>query len=228
MTDPKSRYLLIGLSLILFLGFGAEVRATILEPAIRIDEPGLVLFVDGLDKGPRVRTFNVDATFPLDRLDFGFVYESGFTGIALRPAGAPSLFAWHTFTGGQLVDFALRDRLSGDIFAISDPRNFTTQYYFSEVDPSFSRHPVVTDPYFNALILEWDLSSVGLGGHGPLWLTMTQAQNPVDGMQPAPVPLPGAISLFGSGVAAVLLSRPKVFRLIVMRLRSPHRCHPRR
>lgn len=191
--------------IVMLPGLAVEAGATILEPALLVEQPGLVLFVDGADRGSQVRTFNFDWTFPADRLDFGFVENAGFTPIALRPAGPASIFGTYTFTGGQLVDFALRDRHTGQWFTISDPRNFATQYYFSEVHPSHSRNPVVTNPYYNALILQWDLAAMGLDGHKPFGFTMTSTQNVWDGMQP--VPLPAAAWLFASGVAALVGAR---------------------
>jgi hypothetical protein len=202
------RHLLALVTLALSIcGSVADVSATMMEAALVVEQPGLVLFVDGTDRGSHVRTFNLDWTVPANRLDFGFMSDSGFISIAMRPAGSASLFGSYTFTGGQLVDFALRDRHTGEVFAMSDPRNFATQYYFSEVDSSRSRNPVVTNPYYNALVLEWDLVAMGLEGHKPFGFTMTSSQHLFDGMQPAPVPLPGAALLFTSGMIALVGSK---------------------
>lgn len=169
--------------------------------ALLVDGPGLVMIIDGTDPGDRVGTFNIDGTFHLRDYDFGFVDETGFTPIALRPAGPSSVFGSYRFDGGTLVNFALRETSSGSIYSIADPIDYADQFFLDPIDSSHSVNPPVSYTYYNSLLLEWDLDHNGSGDVG---YTLTTANDPFDGLAPtapAPVPLPASFLLFGSGLA---------------------------
>ncbi|HUJ79725.1 MAG TPA: PEP-CTERM sorting domain-containing protein [Nitrospiria bacterium] len=161
--------------------------------------PGPVEIIDGTDLGSGVVTFNIDLTLPLAGYDFGFMNGTNFVPIALAPYGPSSLYGTYTFSGSDLVNFALESTSTNTVYTIADPANYATQIYSNPIDPSHSVNPVVTTPYYNTLLLDWNLMG---GGYDPSidpMLTLTQAINPYDGMAPV-VPLPAAMLLFGSGL----------------------------
>ncbi|MDO8596764.1 MAG: hypothetical protein Q7R45_09090, partial [Sulfuricaulis sp.] len=77
-----------------------------------------------------------------------------------------------------------------------------SQHYFAAIDPAKSRHPVVTESYYQNLSLNWDLNLDGLvDAHALLKIRGSK----YDGMMPAPtaVSLPSASWLLGSGLAVL-------------------------
>lgn len=165
-------------------------------PALVVNGPGSVLMVDGTDSNVTVTVAVADATFPIGRYDFGFMGGTGYTRIT-------SIAGSRTFLGGSIVDFALRDR-GGDgifgtgddtVYAMSDPADYADQWYFGPVAASYSRNPVVSSEYYRTLTLFWDLNADGVQDAG---FSIAAAQNLRDGM--APVPLPAAVWLLGSGL----------------------------
>jgi len=168
--------------------------------ALIVTAPGPVEIIDGTDSGPGVVTFNIDLTLPLAGYDFGLMNGANFVPIALAPMGPSSLYGTYTFSGGDLVNFALESTSTNTIYTIADPANYATQLYYNPIDPSHSVNPVVTTPYYNTLLLEWNLMGGSFDPTIDPMLTLTQAINPFDGMAPAVVPLPASVLLFGSGL----------------------------
>src|SRR3989344_4232097 len=116
----------------------------------------------------------------------------------------------YTFAGGSIVDFALRNKGSDGLFGtsddliyrLSDSAGYASQHYFAAIDPARSRHPVVTESYYQNLSLNRDLNLDGLvDAHALLKIRGSK----YDGMMPAPmaVSLPGASWLLGSGLAVL-------------------------
>lgn len=171
-----------------------------------VNDPAQVLMIDGKD-----RDSNVSIRVRLDTpnrsvFDFGFIRNDGFlaiTGKSRKPGD-------YTFTGGSIVDFALRNK-GGDglfgtaddlIYRLSDSAGYASQHYSAAIDPARSRHPVVTEPYYQSLSLKWDLNLDGLADAHVL---LKIRGGKYDGMMPAPmaVSLPGASWLLGSGLAVL-------------------------
>lgn len=105
--------------------------------------------------------------------------------------------------GGYRVELcgglsALRSNSSGLIYSITDPVDYADQLYLASIDPSNSVNPPVSFTYYNNLLLEWDLD---LNGVTDVGYTLTTANDPFDGLAPAPVPLPASFLLFRSGLA---------------------------
>lgn len=165
---------------------------------VRVDGPGLVLIVDGIDGGDLTTTLNVDATRPGPRYQFGFVGAGGFQAFSGMSWDSSSGTGTYTFAGGALVDFALRDKETGLVYSISDSLDYADQLYRVPIDPSRAVSPAMTSPYYNTLVLEWDLDHNGFDPSQDAGLTLTSATNANDGL--APVPIPASALLFGSGL----------------------------
>lgn len=168
--------------------------------ALTITAPGEVLMVDGVDGNVTVNVTAADGTLPLGTYDFGFLAGSSYTQIT-------STIGSHTFNGGDLVNFALRNRGADNIFGtgddliygIADPNDYADQIYTIEINPANSQNPVVTSPYYRSLLLTWDLDRNGVMDTG-FSLGVTTPLLSFDGMAPAVIPIPAAAWLLGSGL----------------------------
>lgn len=179
-----------------------SVSAAYVSPTSLVDQPGLVLMVDGQDRDSLVR-FIVGIRGNRAGLDFGFMSGDSFTSLVrscCRNSGA-------VFAGGVLIDFAVRgtgtDRQFGtaddQIFRLSDAAGYAEQYYSSEFKPPRFRNPEVLGPYYSRLAMIWDFDRDGIAD---LRVNLN-SRGSFDGMQfvpaPVPVPLPAAAWFFGSG-----------------------------
>lgn len=182
----------------------STLASIITTPSLTITTPGKVLMIDGTDGGTTVKVGVLDATWSLGQYDFGFLTGSSYTKIT---SGIGS----HTFNGGDVVNFALRDRgadgtfNTGDdlIYAIADPAGYATQIYTGDIDYSHSQTPVVGTTYYRSLLLHWDLNLDGMWDTG-FNLAITKPARTYDGM--APVPVPAAVWLFGSGLFGLVVA----------------------
>ncbi|MHB8453990.1 MAG: hypothetical protein ACYDDO_04675 [Acidiferrobacterales bacterium] len=174
-----------------------------------IDSPGLVQMIDGKDPGNDVQIRIHAPGLRDDGYDFGYM-----DGQTFHPLTGWCGWGNAVYSSGTHVDFALRKRGDDDesgtsdaqYYRLSDAEGYATQDYFNPVNPSDSRHPVVTDPYYRKLTLYWDLDR----DNDRDMKVMLWAQNNFDGMRfdscapPAPVPLPPSVWLLGSGMLVLL------------------------
>lgn len=164
--------------------------------ALTVTSPGMALMIDGNDSNATVNISAADLTFPVGKYDFGFVSGSTYTMITSSTGS-------YSFTGGMLVDFAIRDKATSTVYSMSNLNNYATQIYTLAVSPSFSQHPVVATTYYQALALTWDLNKDGVADAG-IDIAIATPLSSNDGMAPvAPVPVPAAAWLLGSGVAGL-------------------------
>ncbi|MEM7263646.1 MAG: PEP-CTERM sorting domain-containing protein [Planctomycetota bacterium] len=129
--------------------------------------------------------------------DYGYIDGGGnFVGIGLG----------HNFAGGEVVDFAIRHRVSGDIHALSD--GSATVIYRGDIAAGNSSNPVVPYDYWGTAEIRWQVGSIDM--------VVTLSPSTGDGMAPlggvaglgAPIPEPGTLALIGLGAAgAGLLKR---------------------
>jgi len=145
-----------------------------------------VLLIDG----------NADATVLIgvsdtsQNYDFGYISEGLFKSIV--PASPFLNFKMKSFSGGDLIDFAIQDVTTDAITCASEG---TAEMVFSGVVPaSNSANPVVSDDYWQSLTISWSLNNndmvINLGG-----------QN--DGFAPAPVPEPNTLLLICTGIIGI-------------------------
>lgn len=168
--------------------------------ALTVNSPGQVLMVDGTDSNVTVNISAIDVTAPVSRYDFGFVTGSAYT----RITGTTGSY---TFMGGDIVNFALRDRgtdntfgTSDDlVYSIADPLDYANQTYAVQIPASSSQNPVVSAPYYRSLVITWDLDRNGNADTG-FDLAVTTPLRTNDGFAPAAVPLPAAVWLFSAGL----------------------------
>ena len=184
-----------------------DVHAASISPSEWfVNDPFEVLMVDGKDRDSNVSILVRLDTPNRSAFDFGFIRNDSFLSITGKSLNQGD----YTFAGGSIVDFALRNK-GGDglfgtaddsIYRLSDSAGYASQHYFAAIDPAKSRHPVVMEPYYQILSLNWDLNLDGLvDAHALLKIRGSK----YDGMMPAPtaVSLPGASWLLGSGLAVL-------------------------
>ena len=187
------------------LGHGAVSYASSVHSVFTVTGPGLVLMIDGKDKGMDVdiRVRGGKKLFA-DGFDFGFMDGATYTPIQSSWC-EPGDF---NFTGGTVVDFTLRNKGADGIFGtsddsyfrLSDTADYADQFYFGPINPAKSRNPVTSETYYRRLILTWDPDHDGKSDFS----VVLRAWNSSDGMAPAPVPVPAAAWLFGSGLIGLM------------------------
>jgi len=188
---------------VLILGFVLTCASPLavahgLSGQMTVDSPGLVQMIDGKDPGDQVGIGIHAPGLRRDGYDFGFM-----DGQTFHPLVGWCNWGNAKFSGGTLVDFALRKRGTSDnqYFRLSDTAGYATQDYSDPVNPSDSRNPVVTDRYYRKLTLFWDLDH----DHDHDMKVMLWTQNDFDGMRfvssaPTPVPLPSSVWLLSGGM----------------------------
>lgn len=171
---------------------------------LSINSPATVLMIDGTDRNSNVSIRVLLDTPDRSAFDFGFMSNNAFVVITGKSRTQGS----YTFAGGSIIDFALRDKGADGLFGTSDDliyrlsasSGYAAESYFAPINPAKSRHPVVTDSYFQDLTLNWDLNHDGIfDAHVRLEIKGSK----YDGMMPAPmtVSLPASYWLLGSGLA---------------------------
>jgi len=96
------------------------------QAALVVNGGGPALMVDGSDKNSTVTLFDINLTGLPAGYDFGFMEGETFVPIASM-SKKRSFFATYTFTGGSLVNFALRYDPTGAIYTMSDPAGGATE-----------------------------------------------------------------------------------------------------
>lgn len=204
------KVLIVGTAFCGFPGIPAWAHSVPMAPPLVVNSPSEVLMIDGKDRNSRVKIrVQLDAA-EWCAYDFGFMDDGSYTSITGRakPRGG------YTFMGGSVVDFALRnygaDRLFGTpddlIYRLSDGADYAREIFFRPVEPSLSKNPSLTQKYFRDLRLGWDLD---LDGKSDVYSWLEIKRGEYDGMMPvpaaAPVPVPGAVWFFGSGLLGLAL-----------------------
>lgn len=185
---------------------------------LSVNDPLPVLMIDGADRNSSVKIkVRVDSP-KRSGFDFGFVNDGVYTPIT----GKSGVRGSYTFTGGAIIDFALRswgaDHLFGtaddQVYRLSDGADYAQQYYFDPAKSSKSRNPKIIPGDFQELRLDWDLNHDGKTDI-ETWIDVKRSR--YDAMAPAaaPVPVPSTMWFFGSGLLAlgVALKRKKGFEM---------------
>jgi hypothetical protein len=190
--------------------FGQIVAAAVLigvsittASAVVVTGPSSTLLVDGKDLGSSVTLYFSNYSTYTSTYDFGYVTGSTFNQFAPVLGTIPS----YTFSGGTVMDFAVRKKSSGTVYDMANAAGYATQTYSNAIVLTSSVNPVVTSPYYDTLALVWDLDHNGSTEAG---ITIKSCValfgcTTTDGMMAktvaAPVPLPAALPLFMTGAS---------------------------
>jgi len=193
----KGSLILVVLALGMFLFSGSASALTM--------ESTPVLIVDGIDTDTTV-TVGIMHNTRTQGFDFGYLSSGSFTTL-LTVAQA---YGEVTFTGGDVVNFAVKDIPSGNVFALGEDalgNNYCTlDFSGGPIDANHSQHPVVSSGYWNNVTLQWGVPTPllvqGDGRQQPGFDLIAEAQgSQYDGLAPAPAsPEPSTMLLFGSGL----------------------------
>jgi len=199
----------MGMAVVLTMAVLGVLSARSAHAALVVNGPGEVLMVDGGDKNSTVGLFGLSLTGLPAGYDFGFMDGGTFIPIALSSRRGGAFHSFYTFSGGTVVDFAVRNNATGAIFTMADAAGDVTQLYTRPINPSKSSDPVVSSDYYRVLTLDWKLNGNGLDPLDSQGLIVTlRSLKPQDGMMPeaAPVKLLGSL-IFATGLAGLVAWR---------------------
>lgn len=189
------------LSMSLYAG-GRPAYATSVSDQVYIGSSGPVVIVDGKDRDATVHLHVKLKGNKRHDFRFGYFDTSGF-----RPLTGWGDRTGVNIAGGSIVDFALVNKGADGSFGTSDDKyyrlsdaaDYADLYYRRPIGAHKSRSPVVADPYYNRLLIAWDIDKDGARDIS----VMLRARG-FDGLSPTAVPLPAAVWLLGSGLLAVI------------------------
>jgi hypothetical protein len=158
-------------------GFSTTAAAMQISPSVPI------LMIDG--NGDSNTTVDFYVGNKSSGYDFGYYDSSGFN-LLLDDS---TISASASFAGGDIVDFAIMDTTTGQIFKLSD--GDATLDFTQVVLAGNSQNPVVQDDYYQRVTITWTI------GNNDLIFDVSDLN---DGFAPS-TPEPGAALLFGLGFA---------------------------
>ncbi len=168
--------------------------------ALLVTDPGGVIMVDGKDADNMVSGVGIQINGSVP-YNFGFVDGTGFNEIV----PSTNLFGtWGAFAAGQVVNFALQKVGNGDIFSLADPADYADKIFLHLVDNSPQIPTPNVSAYYNTLIINWNEVP------GKFSVSIAHVGSAFDGV--APVPIPSAALLFGTGlIGLIAIARRSVF-----------------
>ena len=169
---------------ILFLGIFLMAGSAMAIPLMTSSTA--VMMIDGVgDNDIMVNVGTVDTSTDID---FGFINTGGdFVAIV----SGFQYYGSHSFKGGAIVDFAIRDSMGGNITRASEG---TAEMFLSgDVLATSSAQPTVLKNYWQNLTITW------ASGNNDMVVNLSGVD---DGFAPAPAPAPEPATMFllGSGL----------------------------
>lgn len=167
-----------------------------------------VWIIDGDDNGAIVDIGLVDNV--IAGFDFGYIDNTGSFAALLSDG---SVYVQHTWNGGDVVDFAIRNTLTGAIYSLGEDangNNYCTLSFSGEIPAGYSVNPVVENNYWNTVNMKWGVPAVipGYPEDATVGFDVAMAiTNPHDGV--APVPEPATMLLLGPALLGLIGFRKK-------------------
>lgn len=203
----KSWKLIIAGAVVCGFSFAQAQASTVWSVSgVLVNDPLPVLMVDGADKNTDVRINIQLESLRRSSFDFGFVKDGSYIPIASHMRVHES----YKFIAGDVVDFAIRNWGSDHVFGttddlvyrLSDSAGYARQYYFGLVGSAGSRDSKAAQSDYRELRIDWDVDRDGKADV-ETWIGVKRHGH--DGITPAaaPVPVPSAMWLFGSGLLSL-------------------------
>ena len=163
-----------------------------------------IWIIDGDDDGATVDISLIDNV--MGGFDFGYLDNGAFA--ALLSDG--DVFTQHTWSGGDVVDFAIRNTATGYIYSLGNDEsgnNYCTLSFSGEIPAAYSVNPSlgVTGNYWSTVNMKWGVptSIPGYPGDTTVGFDVAMAiTSPHDGV--APVPEPATMFLLGPALLGLV------------------------
>jgi hypothetical protein len=171
--------LLAALVLSLACGFATTAGAMTMSSSVPI------LMIDGV--GDADTTVDISVKVVSSGYDFGYYDGTDFVLILADS----SSFTTTSFAGGDIVDFAIMDTSTSEIYKLSDGDAALEFEDTSMISASLSQYPIVSSDYYSRVEIKWAIGANDI---------VFSLRDIYDGFAPSmPAPEPSAALVFGLG-----------------------------
>jgi len=160
-----------------------------------------IWIIDGNDLNT---TVNIGILDGLSGFDLGYLDNTGSFVVLLPSSNIPQ-YAAHTWNGGDVVDFAIRNISDNSIYSLgtdASGNNYCTLDFSGVIAANNSSNPILSSDYWNTVNMHWGIPTAVAGLTNTSFDVAMAMGNDGDGM--APVPEPASIALLGMGILGLV------------------------